>query len=332
MVEPHRRRSPPGDRRLPCRARADVIALQEVALLTRTARRSTRPASWPRQLGMDVRYGAVRTFSATDADGAAIGAGVFGNALLSTEPMTVGRGRSPCRLPPPMPSSSRRGPIIPRPGSRTPMRPPTSASRAACCWPRSVRGGSGPLTSATSGSGERRLQAEACAAAFDGARPALLLGDLNAAIDAPELEPLSGWTDAFAEPRGDDRADLDRRRLAHRPGAGAGRIGPWACASAARGRRPERPLSGRGGAQRGLTAPHPLRGACVGCTHRRTNGAGRGSRTPARAPGAQDRNQGRPSEVLRCRPTADACMWRPAEPPTGPPRHSYVIRRKRDVD
>jgi endonuclease/exonuclease/phosphatase family metal-dependent hydrolase len=53
------------------------------------------------------------------------------------------------------------------------------------------------------GSGERRLQAAACAAAFGDSTPALLLGDLNAAIDAPELAPFTGWSDAFAEPPAD---------------------------------------------------------------------------------------------------------------------------------
>ena len=54
------------------------------------------------------------------------------------------------------------------------------------------------------GSGERLLQADAAIGAFGDASPAVLLGDLNAAIDAPELAPLSSWTDAFAEPPGDD--------------------------------------------------------------------------------------------------------------------------------
>lgn len=51
------------------------------------------------------------------------------------------------------------------------------------------------------GSGERSLQANAAVAALDA--PALLLGDLNAAIEAPELEPFADWTDAFAEPPAD---------------------------------------------------------------------------------------------------------------------------------
>jgi endonuclease/exonuclease/phosphatase family metal-dependent hydrolase len=53
------------------------------------------------------------------------------------------------------------------------------------------------------GSGERLLQAEATSAAFADASPALLLGDLNATIDAAELGAFATWTDAFAEPPGD---------------------------------------------------------------------------------------------------------------------------------
>jgi endonuclease/exonuclease/phosphatase family metal-dependent hydrolase len=53
------------------------------------------------------------------------------------------------------------------------------------------------------GSGERLLQAGATAKAFDGAPSAVLLGDLNAPIGAPELAPLAAWTDAFVEPAGD---------------------------------------------------------------------------------------------------------------------------------
>jgi endonuclease/exonuclease/phosphatase family metal-dependent hydrolase len=53
------------------------------------------------------------------------------------------------------------------------------------------------------GSGERLLQAAATVDAFGDASPSLLLGDLNAPIDAPELAPLSAWTDAFREPPDD---------------------------------------------------------------------------------------------------------------------------------
>ena len=48
-------------------------------------------------------------------------------------------------------------------------------------------------------------------AAFADASPALLLGDLNAPIEAPELAPLAGWTDGFAEPRWRRGPRLDRQ-------------------------------------------------------------------------------------------------------------------------
>ena len=53
------------------------------------------------------------------------------------------------------------------------------------------------------GSGERRLQAETVTAAFGHAGPALLVGDLNAPIEAPELQPFALWTDGFSVPPGD---------------------------------------------------------------------------------------------------------------------------------
>jgi endonuclease/exonuclease/phosphatase family metal-dependent hydrolase len=40
-------------------------------------------------------------------------------------------------------------------------------------------------------------------AAFAGVSPAVLLADLNAPIEAPELEPFAGWVDGFAQPPGD---------------------------------------------------------------------------------------------------------------------------------
>ena len=67
------------------------------------------------------------------------------------------------------------------------------------------------------GSGERLLQAEATVAAFGGAQAAVLLGDLNAAIEAPELAPFAAWADGFSEPPG-DRARIttdDGARIDH---------------------------------------------------------------------------------------------------------------------
>ncbi len=51
----------------------------------------------------------------------------------------------------------------------------------------------------------------------------MLLGDLNAPIEAPELAPLAGWQDAFAEPPGaHERVSTDDGwRIDHVLGRGA---------------------------------------------------------------------------------------------------------------
>ena len=60
------------------------------------------------------------------------------------------------------------------------------------------------------GSGERLLQAAATVDAFESASPALLLGDLNAGIEAPELSAFSAWTDGFdVAPRDPARISTD---------------------------------------------------------------------------------------------------------------------------
>ena len=79
-----------------------------------------------------------------------------------------------------------------------PMRRAPSASRAACSLGEIEGLTVGSVHFSHIGAGERRLQAEATEAAFGDRSPALLLGDLNAAIHAPELTPLAGWTDGFA--------------------------------------------------------------------------------------------------------------------------------------
>ena len=65
---------------------ADVVALQEVALVSRNGDLVDNAGDLARQLGMEVRYGAVRTFAVTDAD-EIVGVGCLGNALLSRRPI-----------------------------------------------------------------------------------------------------------------------------------------------------------------------------------------------------------------------------------------------------
>jgi endonuclease/exonuclease/phosphatase family metal-dependent hydrolase len=136
-------------------------------------------------------------------DGAAItGAGLFGNALLSRHPLTdvrvVALPRAPMDAFVEPPGGDPRFA-----GLRYADAPPT-IREPRCLVLASVDGlRLGTTHFSHRGSGERLLQSEGCVDAFGDASPAVLLGDLNAAIDAPELAPFTSWTDAFAEPPGD---------------------------------------------------------------------------------------------------------------------------------
>jgi endonuclease/exonuclease/phosphatase family metal-dependent hydrolase len=180
---------------------ADVIALQEVALVSRDGDLVDNAGDLARQLEMEVRYGATRSFEVRDDD-ALLGVGGFGNAILSREPIRASRAVA-----------------LPAAATDAFVEPPDADHPAAgvryADAPRTIREPRclllveiGDLLVGTAhfshiGSGERLLQAGAVAAAFGEASPALFLGDLNAAIEAPELAPLASWTDGFAEPAGD---------------------------------------------------------------------------------------------------------------------------------
>jgi len=180
---------------------ADLIALQEVALLSRNGGLVDNAGDLARQLGMDVRYGAVRSFSVTDGD-AVTGVGCFGNAILSRSPMgsartvELPRAAVDAFVEPP-------GADHPAAGIAYADAPDTIREPRCLLLATLDRFTIGTTHFSHVGSGERRLQAQAALAAFGDASPALLLGDLNAPIDAPELDAFTGWTDAFAEPADD---------------------------------------------------------------------------------------------------------------------------------
>lgn len=180
---------------------ADVVALQEVALVSRNGDLLDNAGDLGRQLGMQVRFGAVRTFEVVERS-ARTGAGCFGNALLSPRPIA----RSRTLALPMAPADT----FVEPPGADHPAAgvryadAPDHIREPRCLLLAEVAG----MTVGTAhfshvGSRERLLQAEATVAAFDGDASALLMGDLNAAIEAPELAPFAGWTDGFAEPPGD---------------------------------------------------------------------------------------------------------------------------------
>jgi len=180
---------------------ADVVALQEVALLSRDGDLVDNAGDLARQLGMNVRYGAVRTFEVIE-HGTRAGAGCFGNALLSRLPM----GESHTVALPMAPTDA----FVEPPGVDHPAagvryaNAPGHIREPRCLLLAEVAGMTmGSAHFSHIGSAERALQAAATVAAVGSAVPALLLADLNAEIDAPELEPFAGWTDGFAEPPGD---------------------------------------------------------------------------------------------------------------------------------
>ena len=180
---------------------ADLVALQEIALLSRDGDLVDNAGDLARQLGTHVRFGAVRGVE-IDEDGTRRGVGCFGNAILSRLPLDQARTVA-------LPQAPVDALIEPAGADH-----PAAGLRYADASPDIreprclllVRAGGVTLGTAHFshvGSGERLLQAEATATAFGDASPAILVGDLNAPIEAPELAPLGAWTDGFDAPPGD---------------------------------------------------------------------------------------------------------------------------------
>ena len=191
---------------------ADVVALQEVALIATDGAVSDQAAELGRLTGYDWRYAATRSF-AIDEGGPLRGTGLFGNALLSRHPIrsarTVGlpMAASDAWVEPP-------GAEHPAAGVRYADAPATIREpRCVLVCEVELPWGAGTVASthfSHVGSGERRLQADALALAVRGAPlPLIVLGDLNATIESEELGPLRDrMVDAFAAtgtPPGDER-------------------------------------------------------------------------------------------------------------------------------
>ena len=187
---------------------ADVVALQEVAVVSRDGRLVDNAGDLSRQLEMELGYAAVRTFDVREAD-ATVGGGTFGNAILSRQPLADVR----CVPLPAAPldalvePADARHPVTGAPHPAAGVRyadAPSTIREPRCLLLASVGGiRVGTAHFSHVGSGERRLQAEATVAAFGDSDSALLVGDLNAAIEEPELAPFASWIDCFREPAGD---------------------------------------------------------------------------------------------------------------------------------
>jgi endonuclease/exonuclease/phosphatase family metal-dependent hydrolase len=182
---------------------ADVVGLQEVALLTPHGELFDQPLELARLTGRQVRYAAVHAFALVEPeDGRAIGAATWGNALLTRVPLDEGFAIG-------LPLGGDSDLVEPR-GSGHPLAGvPFAAAPYGTREPRCAVGGrvAGPWGSLTvvtthlayAGAEQRRAQADELAQIGGGlGGPLVVTGDFNAAIEAPELRSLaSGFHDAF---------------------------------------------------------------------------------------------------------------------------------------
>jgi endonuclease/exonuclease/phosphatase family metal-dependent hydrolase len=182
---------------------ADVVSLQEVAVVTIDGELIDMPTELAAMTGYESRYAAVEGFPIVDPDdGRTIGGCLWGNAILSRLPI---RASETLGLP-----ISADADLVEAVGSDHPLAgiafadAPTGARERRCLLRVEVDGPGGPLSVVGThlthvGSGQRRLQAEAVAALL-AARPGpvVVAGDLNAPIEAPDHAPLTtGLADAF---------------------------------------------------------------------------------------------------------------------------------------
>ena len=189
---------------------SDVATLQEVPVLTPHGDLLDEPLELGRLAGRSVRYAAVHAFPLVEPEtGRSIGMASWGNAILSREPLKDGFAVG-------LPRAA--DDDVVEVASATD--PTTGAAHALIGVrygdtdpghrePRCVVGGTfRGVTIATAhltyiGRAQRQTQADAVGAALAAAapadRPAVITGDYNASVDAPELKALSaGFEDAFA--------------------------------------------------------------------------------------------------------------------------------------
>ncbi len=171
---------------------ADVVTLQEVTIMTPDGEIHDQPAELARLTGRSVRYAATHAFPLIEPEsGRAIGAAMWGNAVLTRRPLDDGFGLG-----------------LPQPADDDMIEPPAAYgdTEPGHREPRCAVGGTvDGIAVATAhltyiGRDQRRRQAEALLAVADGLPgPAIVTGDFNAPLVADELAPLRvGLVDAFA--------------------------------------------------------------------------------------------------------------------------------------
>ena len=176
---------------------ADVIGLEECAVLNVDGALHDTATEIAAQLAMPHRFAATRHISIAEDDGRVSGSGLFGNALLTHRP--IARSWTTA-----LPTAPDDAPVEPA-GSGLPYAgvpytdAPTEIREPRCLLSADLgRLAVGVTHLSYAGSGERALQAAAVDRALRGG-PSVLLGDLNAPIESDELAVFRGdWTDAFA--------------------------------------------------------------------------------------------------------------------------------------
>lgn len=183
---------------------ADVVVLQEVAILNAQGDLLDQPTELGHMTGMHARYAAVHGFPLLEPEtGRAIGTATWGNALLTRrrvqDGLTVGLPTGlDDDLVEPAASDLRLAGV--------PYRDAEPGAREPRCAVGGRLAGGGPAMSIVTahltyaGAEQRRAQAETVARLGDDfGPPAIVAGDFNAPIEAPELEPLSrAFEDSFA--------------------------------------------------------------------------------------------------------------------------------------
>jgi endonuclease/exonuclease/phosphatase family metal-dependent hydrolase len=183
---------------------ADVVALQEVAVLTPHGDLQDQALELARLTGRHVRYAAVHAFALIEPeDGRAIGAATWGNALLTRVPLEDGFAIG-------LPLGGDDDPVEPG-GSEHPLAGVTYADapygtrEPRCAVGARVAGPWGDLAVVSAhltyaGSGQRRAQADELARiGGDLAAPVVVTGDFNAPVEDPGLHSLASvFDDAFS--------------------------------------------------------------------------------------------------------------------------------------
>lgn len=184
---------------------ADVVALQEVSFYDVDGEVHDQPLALGRLTDRHVRYGAVHAYVLREPEsGRVIGTATWGNALLTMAPIHDGFIVE-------LPVGGDDDAVEPA-GSGLPLAgvrfadAPYGTREPRCAVGGTVSGDDGAAATVVSahlahaGSRQRAVQAEALIrVAADRAGPMVVLGDLNAAIDAPELHSLAAtMVDAFA--------------------------------------------------------------------------------------------------------------------------------------